>query len=415
MSRTSTQWTGWGILVLFLTLLIIHSCNEFETEENGARIIMLTKSEESVRDVTTGFSLRLFDQVVIADSEKNIFLSPFNISMLNAMLANGAKEDTFREILEVMGFSDDFQLDDLNGYFSTMVSALSKADNTVNFSLANSMWLARGFSAKSAYSKNLKSVYKADIYNVDFSKETTASQINKWCSNKTSGMVPELVERLDGETLMMLVNALYFQGEWKLKFKAESNTEGSFTSTDGTTSPAVFMNMKTSLLKGYADNEVRVVRMPYGNGSFYMEAILPMTDDFKGFVHSLTQERLSGWAANNTEIIDLKFPKFKDSYDTEGIISDALQSMGMKKAFTSIADFSGISDNSLWVDAILQKAAIAVDEGGTRAAAAGLYKMRSANLVTDPKEIQMYFDRPFIYLIREHSTGVILFMGAKVR
>ena len=135
-----------------------------------------------------------------------------------------------------------------------------------------------------------------------------------------------------------------------------------------------------------------------------------------GFIHNLSFARLSGWDENNTEIIDLKFPKFKESYDTgESIIGSALQKMGMKKAFTSSADFSAISDKPLWVDAILQKTAIVVDEGGTRAAASGLNKMRGADLVTYPKEIKMYFDRPFIYLIREQSTGVILFIGAKVK
>ncbi|MBR0256027.1 MAG: serpin family protein [Bacteroidales bacterium] len=406
------SWTAWMILALLFI-----SCNKFEVDDDDRNIIIpLTKSEEAIRDVTTDYSLRLFDQIVTADNRNNVFFSPLCLTMLNAMLANGAKGETFQEIVETMGFSKDQQLNELNSYFATMVSAMSRADRSVDFSLANSMWLAHGFSTKNTFTNQLKSVYKADLYVVDFSRQSTISQINKWCSKKTSGMISELVSKLDDQTLMMLVDALYFQGEWKMKFKAEDNTEGSFTRLDGTTDPAVFMSMKTALLKGYADEEVRVVRMPYGNGSFYMEAILPETENFMGFIHNLSFARLSGWDENNTEIIDLKFPKFKESYDTgESIIGSALQKMGMKKAFTSSADFSAISDKPLWVDAILQKTAIVVDEGGTRAAASGLNKMRGADLVTYPKEIKMYFDRPFIYLIREQSTGVILFIGAKVK
>ena len=397
-------------------LLIVQSCSIFEGEGNELQYIPLTKSEEGVRDVTTDFSLRLFDHVVTADSGKNVFISPLCMSMLNAMLANGAKGDTYQEIVEAMGFVEP-KMDEVNGYFSTMVSALSKADKSVDFSLANSLWISRNFSAKSSFKSRLKSVYKADLYNVDFSKKATVSQINKWCNSKTSGMIPELVGQLNDMTVMMLVDALYFKGEWQLKFKPENNEKGNFFRLDGMTSPVTFMQVKTATLKGYADEEVRIVRMPYGNGAFYMEAILPQTDDFMGFVHGLTLERLSGWAANNTEVIDLKFPKFKESYNTGmDILVAAMQAMGMKKAFTPSADFSGISDNPVWVDAALQKAAISVDEGGTEAAVAGLYKLRKANNVQkDPKEIQMYFDRPFIYLIREQSTGAILFMGAKVK
>lgn len=379
------------------------------------QVIPLTKSEEGVRDITTDFSLRLFDQVVSADYGKNVFISPLCMSMLNAMLANGAKGETLQEIVESMGFASP-NLEDMNGYFTTMVSALAKSDKSVDFSLANSLWLARNFSVKSSYKNQMKNVYRADLFTVDFGKKATVNQVNKWCSSKTAGMIPELVNQLDGGIMMMLADALYFRGEWKNKFKPENNVTGTFTRLDGTTASATFMKMETSLLHGYADNEVRIVRMPYGNGSFYMEAILPQTDDFKGFVHSLTRERLSAWSAHNTQIIDLKFPKFKESYDTgEGVLVAALQALGMKEAFKMSADFSGISDSGLWVDEILQKGAISVDEGGTEAAVAGIDKMRSANLVTEPTVTQMYFDRPFIYMIREQSTGAILFMGVKVK
>ena len=396
-------------LLFFMVSFV--ACEGLSSGEDSYGGIALTKSNESVRDATNGFSLDLFRQV--ADGSSNVFVSPMSLSMLNLMLANGAEGDTYREILQPMGLGTR-SLGEINDYYQLMMRSLSRADKSISLSLSNSLWTAKGVSVKSPYKRSLVNVYDADLFSVDFSSQASVDKINQWSNRRTNGQVPKLLDKVDGQTSMMLVNALYFQGEWTHKFKEEASAQGSFESLDGTSTQAIYMHQITNMLNGYADEEVCVVRMPYGNGAFYMEAILPLTD-YGNFIQTIDMEKLAKWSKDNTEYIDLKFPRMDFEFDSgDRLLTGALQALGMHLPFSAAANFSGISDDPLSVSAICQKSRINVDEGGTIAAVSGLAKLRGApNL--DPNITEMHFNRPFIFLIRESSTGCILFMGAKVR
>ena len=410
--KTFKQISLWAVLAVCLFGLV--SC-EGLSGEGGEKYdgIALTKSNEAVRDQSNDFSLKLFGELA-ASGQDNVFVSPMGVVMLNLMLANGAEGETYNQIVGTMGM-DRLTKDEINAYYKMMYKALMRADKKVSFSLANSLWMKQDFSFKGSYKNVLKNVYSADSYTVDFTKSATLDQINRWSDSKTSGMVPKILDYVNGGTVMMLANAIYFKGDWTNPFKKEATVSGTFTSLDGTKQNVMYMCQGTKDLTGYADDEVCVVRMPYGNGAFYMEAILPASDDFVSFVKGLSKDKLVKWGNNTTEAIDLQFPKLDIGYDTgDGLLTGALVNLGMTLPFSNAADFSGISKNPVFVDVIRQKAKITVNETGTVAAATGLTALRGATF-HEPVITQMYFNRPFIYMIRESSTGAILFMGSKVK
>ena len=402
------------LVVLTVGLFSLVSC-EGLSGDGGEKYdgIALTKSNEAVRDQSNDFSLKLFGELAVSGRE-NVFVSPMGVVMLNLMLANGAEGETYNQIVGTMGMGR-LTKDEINAYYKMMYKALSRADKKVSFSLANSLWMKQDFSFNGSYKNVLKNVYSADSYTVDFSKSTTLDPINRWSDSKTSGMVPKILDYVNSGTILMLANAIYFKGDWTYPFKKEATVSGSFSCLDGSKQNVMYMCQVNKDLTGYADDEVCVVRMPYGNGAFYMEAILPTTDDFVSFVKSLSKDKLIKWGDNTTEAIDLQFPKMDIDYDTgDGLLTGALMDLGMKLPFSNAADFSGISKSPVSVDVIRQKAKITVDETGTVAAANGLTALRGSTF-HEPVITQMHFNRPFVYMIRESSTGAILFMGSKIK
>ena len=374
--------------------------------------IVLTKSQQAVAARGDAFALDFLKASTNVFPEKNLFLSPMSVSMLSCMLACGAEGETYSEIVKALGMGD-FTIDQVNDCYTTLVASLLKADKSVSLSLANSMWAANGLNVFSSFKKQMTSVYQADTYEVDFSKESTIKTINDWCSQKTSGLVPNMFETISPDVRMILINALYFKGNWKVQFPVDQTAQGTFTSLSEQPVTVNYMSACSEAFTGYCDAEVSVVRMPYGNGAFEMEAIMPAGKDFKAFLKGLTLEKLARWDATTTKQIALTFPKFEASFDTEDHLIPIMQQLGVNKAFTADAQFGKISDENLYVSEMRQKAFVSVNEAGTEAAAVTIADL--AKNGSPDGTVSMTFNRPFVYLIREKSTGVILFAGLKVK
>ena len=387
-------------------------CNGLGQEEGNDTFtpITLTKSQQAVAAKGDAFALDFMKASVKSFPETNLFLSPMSVSMLTSMLANGAEGVTYSEIVKAIGM-DGFTIDQVNDCYTTLVAALLKADKSVAISLANSIWAAQGLDVLTSFKKQMTSVYKADVEVVDFGAPATLNTINGWCSTKTSGLIPKMFEDLDPQIQMILINALYFKGNWTVQFPKDQTGQAPFTTVTGAATTAEFMHVVSEKITGYQDGEVTVVRMPYGNGAFEMEAIMPAAKDFYAFLNGLTIEKLAQWDAVNTQKINLSFPKFKAEFDTDKQLVPIMQRLGMNKAFTTLAEFGKMSTSNLYVSDMRQKTFVSVDEAGTEAAAVTVAEMRKNS---DPSEDVMTFNRPFLYLIREKSTGVILFAGLKV-
>lgn len=397
---------------LSITLLLAGSCEQFQTPQGNEEYepIVLTKSQQEVVARGDAFALDFLRVTAKSFPGTNLFLSPMSASMLCCMLANGAEAETYAEIVKAIGM-DGFTIDQVNDCYATLVSALLKADRSVALSLANSIWAAEGLDVKADFKKRMSSVYDADSYVVDFTQNSTLKQINGWCSDKTKGLIPKMFEELDPQVQMILINALYFKGTWQVQFTKGQTAQGTFNAASGQQTTVQFMRAGASdAFTGYADENVTVARLPYGNGAFYMEAIMPAEKDFTAFLNALTPERIARWDTNNLQKFELRFPKFKVEFDTDEQLVPIMQALGMKKAFSYAAEFGGMSNTPLYVSNMRQKSYVSIDEEGTEAAAVTEADMRK-NAAGNP---MLVFDRPFVYLIREKSTGAILFAGTKL-
>ena len=405
------------ISFLAVAVLMMTGCEGLEQNEGNVEFqpIVLTKSQQAVVAQGDAFALDFLRVTSQQIPDSNLFLSPMSASMLCCMLANGAEGETYAEIVKAIGM-DGFTIDQVNDCYGSLVGSLLQADRSVSLSLANSIWAANGLDVLSSFKRQMSWIYLADTYVVDFGQSATLKRINDWCSEKTKGLIPKMFDELDAQVQMILINALYFKAKWKIQFSKDQTVAGPFTTVEGKQTQADFMVASSDAFTGYQDETVSVLRMPYGNGAFEMEAIMPNGKDFSGFLKSLTPERLAAWDGNNTtKIIDVRFPKFKAEFDTEEQLVPIMQKLGMVKAFSSTAaQFGKMSSTFLYISNMRQKTYVSVDEEGTEAAAVTIAEMRK-NGVSASSNTQMVFNRPFVYLIREKSTGAILFAGLKLK
>ena len=407
--------TAKRLAIVAMVLLLPSACEDLGQIDANEEFepIVLTKSQQAVAARDQAFAFDFLKETAVNFPGENLFVSPMSVAMLSYMLANGAEGETYAEIVKAIGL-DNFTTDQVNDYYSTMVSALLKADASVKLSLANSIWAAHGLEVRKAFENEMKKVYKADTYVVDFWQQSTLKQLNDWCSGKTNGLIPKMFEEIDPMIQMILINALYFKGNWKVQFAKDYTAKGPFTTRTGQQAEVDFMMATSDVFTGYQDGEVTVVRMPYGNGAFLMEAVMPSGKDFDAFLASLTPDRLARWDATTTRTITLTYPKFKADFDTDDQLVPIMRGLGVRRAFTDAAEFGPMSPAPLYVSDMRQKAFVSIDEEGTEAAAVTIAEMRKNGSV-DEQITMMTFDRPFLYLIREKSTGAILFMGTKVK
>lgn len=402
-------------LLWMLAGMLLAGCDALTPETPGteARPIVLTKSQAAVLEQGNDFAFLLLRECHSEFKGENLFLSPMGVTIVSSMLANGADGATYDEIVETIGLKG-YSLDKVNDCYSTLVAALYKADPKISFTLANSTWTAKDLSLNKKFCDNMARTFDAESFSVDFSEAGTLKKVNDWCSKKTNGLIPKMFDELSPLTRMLLINALYFKGDWVYSFSEDHTCEGDFSTLAGAKTKTQFMTMGRDL-QVYQDKDVSIVKLPYGNGAFLMEAIMP-AGDFAAFLSSLSIQQLNHWdLAVKAAKADLQFPKMTVEFDTDKGLVPVLKRLGMKKAFSEgEANFSNMSDESLYVSNFRQKTFVRIDEKGTEAAAVTVAEMRK-NGVAGESPLCLFFNRPFVYLIREQSTGAILFIGTKVK
>ena len=400
-------------LLLIPLLLALGGCQKDPLPNNGPdkefSPIVLTKAEEDINAGVNEFGLKLYRSLYNKDK---VFISPLSVSLALSMTAYGARGTTEQEMIATLGFGNATR-DQVGGYYKKMVPALVEADNRTTLEIANSVWVKDVISLRQDFSNGVKDYFSTEIFSRNFSSSSLIAEINKWCSDKTHGLIKKAADNLDPDTVMALVNALYFNGKWSNEFGKAS--EGQFTALNSSTVPSKMMS-RTGSYKYAAADGYRMVSIPYGNGAFVMDLILPSAngaDAFDKAVKGLTWNVYSSLINNaHSAEVCVTMPVFKMEYDAE--LQDILAAMGMPSAFGGSANFSGITDDAaLCISQVIHKTLVDVDEKGTEAAAVtvvGLIKTSA-----EP-ENTIYFtaDRPFIFAIRETSTNSLLFIGNKV-
>ena len=401
---------------LFLVGLLgmLGSCqNEEENpyEPKERKDIVMSRSEEQMTEECTEFAFRFFKQINQTEvKEPNWMVSPLSASLALGMITNGAGGNTLDEMKNTLGFSSS-SLDEMNAYYQKLTRELLNLDNSTRVGIANSIWISDEFDVYNSFVDVNKSMYNAKVSNLDFSSAKAPGVINRWCSDQTNGCIEKVVSEIPKGARLYLLNALYFKGIWKEKFK-ESNTKLEyFYNADGSKSHVDMMHQSEKFMYSY-DDIFCMAEFPYGNEAFSMVIVLP--DEGKNLDDVLDKLTYDYWKELNQNACEqelgVALPRFEIKYKKN--LNDDMKAMGMKDAFDdSKADFSAISSSPLYLSLLNQSTYIKVDEEGTKAAAVTLGGLWAGAPGPSSSILPFWVNRPFAYLIKEKSTGTILFMG----
>ena len=354
----------------------------------------------------SSFAFGLFQDITAYDESDIVFISPLSASIALSMTAAGAEGATQEERLRTLGCGG-LSVKDLNACNRGIIDLLSSDPEGVELNVANSLWVSDRFTLKSRYIRTAGSEYSARVSNLDFSDPASPSVINRWCAENTAGRIDKMIENIDPATQMYLLNALYFKGMWTTPFDA-ANTRKDIFHGNRRDSDVEFMH-RTASFPYYIGPEGALLELPYGEGSFVMDSFLPAEGvSAEEFASGLDGEALSTLTGLlQSDRIKVTLPKFKAEYETS--LNATLQRLGMRDAFTPSADFSGMSKEPLMISEVKQKTFIEVNEEGSEAAAVTSVAVMRTSLAPEPLEFRV--DRPFVFLIRELTSGTVLFMG----
>lgn len=344
----------------------------------------------------------------------NYAVSSYSITSALSMALAGAKGNTAEGIRTALSIKLDTPahhraLNTLDAALQSRgVGAKGKDDGPYRFVVSNQLFAQKGLNVTSDYLDTLAQEYGAGVRLMDFQGDSEASRvaINEWISRRTETLIPTLFEKgtLSAATRLTIVNTLYFNAAWKKPFKRDQTNDAPFKKSDGSTSSIPTMHGEVAASAKEIDGTT-VLELPYDGEETSLVVIAPPAGNLESFERGLTAQSLSsliGGTSSRTWSVVL--PKFEVRARTE--LSQVLKELGMTAAFTE-SDFSGITGaNDLSLDQVIHEAVVKTDEEGTEAAAATGLGFRT---VSAPQSIVI--DRPFVFIIRDVKTGMVLFYG----
>jgi len=399
-----------GIINFFI------SCGSKSEEEDPALTLQYKAADEHAaavsRDVvaaTNDFAARIFEAVTRAEPGKNLMISPLSVEIALAMTMNGASGDNLIEMREALGF-DDLALAEINTQFFHLIKSLENADKDMVLSIANSMWMDDLFESriKDVFRKALTESFEADPYIVDMQDPATVGLINQWVNDHTGGKIEKIIDEIRIDTVMFLINALYFKAAWTIAFDADCTYDGSFELTDGTVKAVKMMTFKDAQdFKFFSNETYSAVRLPYGRDKFAFYGFIPHEETVDEFTARMAHAGLDIFFSNLTvkEEVPVLLPKFKFAYEKS--LNDILKALGMEHLFVPGGLLNMASDGEdLYVSEVKHKTFIEVNEQGTEAAA-----VTSVEVGETAMPEGFYATKPFVFVIRDDRSGTILFMG----
>nr|XP_009934772.1 PREDICTED: heterochromatin-associated protein MENT-like isoform X3 [Opisthocomus hoazin] len=372
---------------------------------------------ESLSVSTNSFTLDLYKKLNETSKGQNIFFSPWSIATALAMVYLGAKGDTAAQMAED---PEDNQAENIHSGFRELLSAINKPRSTYLLKSANRLYGEKTYPLLPKFLQLTMSYYNAKPQAVNFktAAEQARTLINSWVENETESKIQNLLSAgsLSSRTVLVLVNAVYFKGNWEKKFLEKNTSEMPFRLSKTKTKPVQMMFLRdTFLILHEKTMKFKIIELPYVENELSMFVLLPddISDNTTGLElveRELTYERLAEWTESTNMIkaeVDLYLPKLKleENYD----LKSTLSSMGIRNAFDPVrADFTGMSaKKDLFISKAIHKAFVEVNEEGTEAAAAtGVLVLRSRAPTMTFKA-----DHPFLFFIRHNKSQTILFFG----
>lgn len=415
------------IIMLLIMILFTAGCHsdrrteESETLQESTKKKMeqtqknidVTKAMETLSKGVNQFSFKLYDKL---ENQENMCISPYSMVSVLSMLDNGADGNTKKEIERILGIEDiATQNQLLQRYAETQKQKGEK------FYQANSIWISENILLDKNSEKNffqpLQQYFNADKFYQQLNTKDTMNQLNKWISKETKGMLDNLIkEPLDPETKVLLLNALYFQEEWQNSFISEGQKmQFHGNKEDSMISKMQLNNISLKYIEKYG---LKGVEIPYKN-TFAMDVFLPEQEEknaisiFKNMSQKEKNNLFEEFEKVEKQQIQIIMPKFTTEYNADSKqLIDVLKQVGITDAFSRTdADFSKIvTQDSFYIDKILHKTKIEVEEKGTKAAAVTSVKMSNGCGIVG--ELKFIVNQPFLYVIRDIETNIILFIGS---
>ena len=394
-------------LALFALLaLALASCDTAGADAPTEPVtIDVTPEARALIGQSNDFGLRLFAEVA---GDENLMLSPLSASVALTMLLNGSDGATYDQIHEMLGYAPDQDLPQINASYQSLRTQLLAADPQVQFALANAVFYRDDFgpNIQTPFLDAMRASFDAETAGLDFASPSALDVINGWASDNTNGKIPKVLDRLDPDLVMLLMNALYFKGTWTTEFDEAATAPAAFTLADGSTVQVPTMSGEVEARRAQGEG-YRAIELPYGRRNFSMVVLVP-----DGPLGEATDELATLWADASRQLdgsdtwapVPVRMPRF--TFETDELLNEPLQTLGMVDAFDGRADLSRIAPG-LNVSFVKQNTFIDVNEEGTEAAAVTTIGIAVESSGPAPFVV----DRPFVFALRERTTGTLLFIG----
>ena len=348
----------------------------------------------------------------VSDAGGNLFFSPASMDAVFALVYEGARNDTAKNMEDVFGFdADDAQRRE---QYKNSAEILNIRDSRYSLDTSNALWVSEMYELHPEYVGVAKKYYDGMVSTVDFASEQGVNAINSWVKESTNGKIEEVLRpgSTDRLTLLVITNTIYFKGEWQHPFEPGYTADSDFYVDEGKKTTVKMMNARIHQISHMQNDLVQMIELPYKGDRLSMLVLLPSEKhQILRLEENLSASNLDRWKAQMSETIaEVYLPKFAagTDYDLKAILTQ----MGMSLPFDrERADLGGISpEPGIYIAAAVHKAAVEVNELGTEAAAATAahVKLQSGPPVT------FRADHPFVYMIVDNHTGQILFMGRVV-
>ncbi len=397
------------ITIFMISVLFLSSCEKRnEKPVNDPKTLTLTTKAEEVIKSSNQFGIDFFTHVA-KDENSNMMVSPLSASIALTMLLNGADNETYNQIKEMLDYDENMTIEEINEAYMSLVPQLINADEKVTTTIANAVFYRMNFSFRQSFLDQLINNFDAHAESLDFNNPEAVNTINEWAGDQTNGKIDKVIEAIDPLTVMFIMNALYFKGDWTNQFDASSTTSLPFYFDNNTQEDVETMTGEIPA-KTFGTNEFSALELPYGRKNFSMVLIKPqhtLNEFYNNFDDQIWQEITESFQNQENWVpVQVQLPKF--SFEYEKTLNKILEEMGMVDAFSeALADLSGISEEELYVSFVKQNTFIDVNEEGTEAAA-----VTTIGINTESVGPVFFANKPFIFAIRERTTNTLLFMGS---
>ena len=411
-------------LVIVACVLVLIAGGLYHYQQNYRPTAPLADDSEATADHVAGvvgannrFAFDLYRAYANGSDHrgKNLFLSPYSISVALALTYEGARGTTAGEMEAVLHVPTDAAA--RRAGHARVHNELNKGGRATILRTANALWAQKDHPFLPEYMGMIERYYAGTSTNLDFSADPEGSRsvINEWVEERTEDRIKDLIPEgaLEPSTRLVLTNAIYFKGFWSTQFDPDDTQDQDFRVTpDRTvtvTVPMMYLKGKDNPLYYSETEELQLLEMPYKGEELSMLVLLPRDDDLGALEGSLDAQKLEEFRGSLQEQeVDVYFPRF--TFESKFFMRGILSGMGMPTAFSNAADFSGMDGSTgLKIDKVIHQAFVEVNEEGTEAAAATAVIMmeKSASM---PRPV-FRADHPFIFLIQERATGNVLFLG----